>query len=259
MNRVISEISEKDLGKSAIVFSPHPDDETLGCGGTIIKKRRAGAEVNIFFMTDGGKSHRHLISENKLKALRENEALAASRTLGLKENNVVFLEFEDGELSKNQDSAIPEVMEILLSQQPDEIFIPYYKEPAFWSQDHLATNRIATSALQRYRRRAVIYEYPVWFWYHWPWASVPKHSPREFLNFLKNSLIGLNSLRDFRCSVYIGDILELKRAALYKYKSQMTRLIPDPRWLTLGDVSNGEFVECFFQKHEIFHRYLFHG
>jgi len=57
MKHVVSELDEKDLGCTATVFSPHPDDETLGCGGTIIKKKRAGAEVKIFYMTDGRKSH----------------------------------------------------------------------------------------------------------------------------------------------------------------------------------------------------------
>jgi LmbE family N-acetylglucosaminyl deacetylase len=44
-----------------VVFSPHPDDETLGCGSTIIKKKRLGADVTIVFMTDGSKSHPHFI------------------------------------------------------------------------------------------------------------------------------------------------------------------------------------------------------
>jgi len=79
MNRVVSELDEKDLERTAAVFSPHPDDETLGCGGTIIKKKRAGAEVKVFFMTDGRKSHSHLISGDKLKCIRAREAFAASR------------------------------------------------------------------------------------------------------------------------------------------------------------------------------------
>jgi LmbE family N-acetylglucosaminyl deacetylase len=258
MNRVIRELDENDLGRNAIVFSPHPDDETLGCGGTIIKKKRTGAEVKIFFMTDGRKSHPHLISENKLKFIRAREALAASRILGLEENDVAFLEYEDGELSKNRDLAIHKVREILLLQQPDEIFIPYHKEPSMWSEDHLATNRIVLSALQMCKRNAIIYEYPTWFWYYQPWVSLPMGTPKEILSALKQSLVsGLSLLKDFRCSVYIEDVLELKQTALNQHKSQMTRLVSDSRWQTLGDISNGEFLECFFQQHEIFHQKIF--
>jgi LmbE family N-acetylglucosaminyl deacetylase len=257
MNYVMVELNEKDLGRSAIVFSPHPDDETLGCGGTIIKKIRAGAEVKIVFMTDGQKSHQHLISESKLKSMRTNEALAASKKLGVEEA-AVFLGFEDGELSKNQNSAIKKVLKILLSQQLHEIFIPYYKEPLLWSADHLAANRIVLAALQAYGKKVVIYEYPIWYWYHWPWISMPIGNLGRLLVFLKDSLVSpLSLLRDFRCSIFVGDVLELKRDALDQYASQMKRIIPDPRWLTLSDISNGEFLECFFQDHEVFRRYVF--
>jgi len=261
MNRIISEVDESDLERSAVVFSPHPDDETLGCGGTIIRKKRRGADVTIVFMTDGRRSHRHLISEDELKSIRAREALAASHMLGVEKNDVVFFEFECGKLGENQELAISKVIDILVDRKPKEVFVPYYKEPSSWSEDHLATNRIVVSALQIYGRRIVIYEYPIWFWCHWPWASRGStRSMWEILSALKESLLsGLSMLRDFQCSVYIEGVLEIKRAALDQYKSQMTRLIPDPRWQTLPDLSNGEFLACFFQQHEIFRRYSLHG
>jgi len=257
MNYSMSELDANDLGRSAIVFAPHQDDETLGCGGTIIKKKRAGADVSIAFMTDGSRSHSRFIAENELKSIRANEAIAAGRVLGVEENKILFLEFKDGELSKNQDAAVLKVAEILQRQQPDEIFIPYFKETP---PDHFATNRIVVFALQTCRRKVIIYEYPIWFWQHWPWASAPISRRREMLTVLKNSVVsGLSLLRDFGCYVYIRDVLELKSAALNQYQSQMTRLIPDPCWATLGDVSNGEWLACFFQEYEIFWRYSFPG
>jgi LmbE family N-acetylglucosaminyl deacetylase len=258
MDRLTSEIDERDLRRTTAVFSPHPDDETLGCGGTILKKKRAGAEVNIFFMTDGQKSHSHLIPANRLKRIRANAAIAASRMLGLEKDDIAFLEYKDGELSKNTHSAINRVKEILLRQQPDEIFIPHKREPII--KDHSATNKIVLSALRMCRRKTTIYEYPIWLWHHQPWVNVPMDTPKEILSALKQSLISeLSLLKDFRRSVYIGDVLQLKRAILDQYKSQMTRLISDPRWQTLGDLSNGEFLECFFHEHEIFSQYVFNG
>ncbi|MFQ5760307.1 MAG: PIG-L deacetylase family protein [Acidiferrobacterales bacterium] len=254
-NRLMGKLGEDDLARAAVAFSPHFDDETLGCGGTIIKKKRAGADVKIVFMSDGSKSHNHLISEDELKAIRAREALAACRCLGLNASDVFFLGFEEKNLRQHVKSATEQVAEILLQQQPEEIFIPYHKE---FLADHFATNRIVASALQMCGRQPVIYEYPIWFWYHWPWASVPIRSRREMLSIVKNSVVsGLDLLRDFRSWVYIGDVLELKRRALDQYKSQMTRIIPDSRWMTLGDVADGEFLECFFQDREIFRRYRF--
>lgn len=36
-----------------LVFAPHPDDETLGCGGLLSKAKRAGAEILVQFITVG--------------------------------------------------------------------------------------------------------------------------------------------------------------------------------------------------------------
>jgi len=257
MNRIMSELDESDLGRSAVVFSPHPDDETLGCGGTIVRKKRRGADVTIVFMTDGRRSHRHLISEDELKSIRAKEALAATRMLGVEEKDVIFLEFENGKLGENRELAIFKVTNILVDKKPKEVFVTYCKEPSSWSEDHLATNRIVVSALQIYGRKTVIYEYPIGFWCHWPWAlRRPTRSSREIFSALKHVLLsGSSMLRDFRYAVSIEEVLEIKRAALDQYKSQMTRLIPDPRWRTLGDVSNGDFLKCFFQAYEVFRRY----
>lgn len=40
--------------KSIIVFSPHQDDEALGCGGMIALKREQGIPIKVVFVTDGG-------------------------------------------------------------------------------------------------------------------------------------------------------------------------------------------------------------
>jgi LmbE family N-acetylglucosaminyl deacetylase len=207
-------------------------------------------------MTDGRKSHAHLIPEEKLKSIRASEALLATQMLGLEEKDVAFLEYRDGELNNNRDSAVQKVREILQLQKPDEIFIPHHKEPSLWAMDHVAANRIVMSALQTYNRKTTIYEYPIWLWYHKPWIDPSKINIMETLIGLKQILISeLTLLKDFNCSVYIGDVLDLKRAALNQHRSQMIRLIPDLPWQTLGDLSNGEFLECFFQEYEIFHRY----
>lgn len=252
------EYTQGDLKKSAIVFSPHFDDETLGCGGTIIKKKRAGADVKIVFMTDGSKSHSHLISEEKLRVIRKSESLAVGRLLGLTENDVFFLEFEETKLNEQINRAANKVTDILLDQQPDEIFVPYHKEPPLWSLDHLATSAIVLSALQKYRKKLMVYEFPIWLWYYLPIINGLTNGPKNFLFSTKQRLISkLSLLKDFRSYVYIGDILHLKRAALDQYKSQMTRLIPDLHWQTLVDVLNGDFLNYFFQENEIFHQHVY--
>jgi LmbE family N-acetylglucosaminyl deacetylase len=261
INKRIDELDDSRLKRSAVIFSPHPDDETLGCGGTIIRKKKNGAELTIVCVTDGRRSHRHLISESELKLLRAREALAATRLLGLKEKDVIFLEFENGKLNANRRLAVSKVLEIIVDQKPEEIFIPYSKEPLSWSEDHSATNRIVVDALRSCDEKPVIYEYPIWFWYYWPWIlRASKLSLRQILNASEKSVLSsLSLLKDFRCGVYVRDVLKIKREALDQYKSQMTRLVPDPRWQTLDDLSSGDFLECFFQEREIFRQYRLTG
>ena len=112
------EWDQKQLKRSALVFAPHQDDETLGCGGTIIHKKQAGADLKIVFMTDGSKSHSHLITERELKNIRREEALAAAQKLGLKERDVIFLEVKDGTLDNNVISTIQRVSNIILDFLP---------------------------------------------------------------------------------------------------------------------------------------------
>ena len=161
-------------------------------------------------------------------------------------------------LQELQDIAVPKVKQIIWEHKPEEIFIPYEGEPLLWSEDHLATTKIVKTALQSYPHNLTIYEYPIWFWFHWPWVELFNRKEPLKSIIIKNTFaykFGLSLLQDFRCSVYIGDILQHKLAALSEHKSQMTRLLPESDWATLSDVSNGDFLKCFFQEHEIFRRY----
>lgn len=243
----------EDLARSAIVFAPHQDDETLGCGGTIIRKRQAGAEVSVVFLTDGSGSHPQFMSADELRALRYEEALAATGLLGLSPDDVNFLMFPDGALQQHHEAAVVAVSEILRVQQPEEVFVPYYQDPP---PDHLATNRAVREALARLGSQAVVYEYPVWYWWNWPHVRLAG-TLRQRLSALRSSLktrAGVGFWTELRHACYVGDVLEQKRAALAAHRSQMERLVADPRWLTLGDVANGEFLACFFQPWERFFR-----
>ena len=93
-----------------IVFSPHPDDESLGAGGLIQRVLGTGGKVKIIFITSGdgfpeGVERENHISHPTAKDYRRygverrEEALKATATLGVKEQDVVFLGYPDGGLS----------------------------------------------------------------------------------------------------------------------------------------------------------------
>ncbi|MDJ0677134.1 MAG: PIG-L deacetylase family protein [Calothrix sp. MO_167.B42] len=249
------ELDSKQLEGSAIIFAPHQDDETLGCGGTIIRKKQAGADLKIVFMTDGSSSH-SLIDSQELKAIRREEALAAAKKLGVEPWDVIFLEVKDGKLSNNIMPTIQRVSNIIIDFLPQEIFIPYGEDGP---PDHNVTNHIVIAALKKCEFSATIYEYPIWFWNHWPWTQGTSKE-KNLLSFFKSNLIPeLNLQKEFRTSVYIGDVLERKQAALNEHKSQFSELIPHPHWWTLQRVSQGEFLECFLQNYELFCQYKIRG
>ena len=250
VQRAATDLGEADLRRSAIIFAPHYDDETLGCGGTIIKKKRAGAELAIAFLTDGSVSHHGRLDKQELSALRHREGLAAARVLGVEDSNVLALQFPDGELSRKVEDAIPRVIEVLRERCPEQIFVPYRYD---WTPDHVATNRIVSEAVRLVGSAATLYEYPVWFWGHWPWAS-RRHLERTRANgWLRNSAVAFARLRrERKTRVYIADVARQKRTALDEHASQMCRPAGEASWPVLSDVWDGAFLECFFQDFEIF-------
>ena len=237
---------------SAVVFAPHQDDETLGCGGTIILKREAGTPMTLVFMTDGSRSHRRFMNEDKLRQVRNNEALAAAKTLGLSAPDVHFLNFANDELGRFHRAAVPEVLAILQRQRPSEVFVPYRTDG---TPDHEDTYKIVLEAVGKAGLSLRLYEYPIWFWNQWPWVSQNLPLDRSIRKAIGRMLwagFGLRAFAEFRSGVFVGDILERKREALGKHRSQMTELMPGVGWPTLSDVSDGEFLNCFFQEYEIF-------
>lgn len=248
-----TELADEDLCRSAIVFAPHFDDETLGCGGTIAKKKALGADVTIAFMTDGTGSHAGMMAADELAAVRKAEGYAAARVLGVDAHDVHAFGFTDSKLSAHADEAIRRVGELLRSTRPRQAFLPYQHDRL---ADHMATHRIVTSAMEASGMTFTVYEYPIWYWQHWPWVSMEHLPRRSWWTAMRESIrstVGL--LRERRCRAGLSDAEQRKKyAALAEHRSQTTRLLQDAQWPILSDVWDGDFLACCFQKQEIFVR-----
>lgn len=247
--------TDAELRRSALVISPHQDDETLGCGGTILRKRAAGADVWVVFMTDGRQSHGHLMPAAELAGLRKAEAMAACQVLGVAQERVFFLDYPDGSLGAHRPAATEQVAALLARYDPAEVYLPYRAEP---TADHQAAHDIGRAALAQAGTARTVLEYPVWYWHHWPWVSLRQSDKRESWSVLRHTvqaMAGLRLARDFRFGVPIAGVREQKLAALQEHHTQMTPFLPDANWLTLHDVANGEFLNCLLQDYELFYRY----
>ena len=69
--------------KKILVIVAHPDDEVLGCGGTIAKLIDQSCQVKVIFLSDGESSRLQKASKKK-NDYRKNCAKKAMRILGLK-------------------------------------------------------------------------------------------------------------------------------------------------------------------------------
>jgi LmbE family N-acetylglucosaminyl deacetylase len=151
-----------------LVVAPHPDDESLGCGGLIAAKAGAGHDVQVAFLTDGAASHplHPLVGPEALARRRRAEAADAISVLGLKPDQAHFLDAPDGTLDRldpNQIAALTARLSDLVRQfRPTETFVTYRHDG---STEHAAAFRLTAAAL-RAAGGGRLLEYPVWAWWN---------------------------------------------------------------------------------------------
>ena len=123
-----------------LIIAPHPDDETLGCGGAICHHVRHGDRASAVFLTSGELGLKRLPRE-KAWAVREAEARKAAGTLGLRET--FFLRCSDWMLGDEIQKAARLLRPILKHTEPKLIYLPH---PLDGHPDHQAAFRILRAA-----------------------------------------------------------------------------------------------------------------
>lgn len=141
--------------RKVLVLSPHPDDDIIGCGGTIYKYHLKGAEITSVYMTDGRKGDPKY-NEEELVSTRREETKKASAIIGI--DNLVFLDNRDSELASNS-KTIKEVSQIIKDIKPEAVFLPFLLDN---HPDHMATSNIFIEAMRVSDVKAVCYGYEIW-------------------------------------------------------------------------------------------------
>ncbi len=192
--------------KSALIFAPHQDDESLGCAGIIALKREQGIRVKVVFITDGGGSHsgHPTITREEIVQIRRVEALAALNILGVEPTDIHFLNQRDGALHKQTETerqqTIDKMAGILSEFQPGEVYITHRQDR---SRDHETSYKLMTEALAQAKLTVEVWEYAIWL--------------------LWNSLLGRNLTKKELAGAYrlsIDSVVSKKRQALETYRSQ---------------------------------------
>jgi len=178
----------KNESLHVVVFSPHPDDDILGCGGSIAHHVEQGDEVSVVYMTSGEKgSGKELCKNITLAMTREHEANQALNFLGV--NDRYFLRLPDGGLQSAAGS-LQRVSNILDKHQPDVIYIPHEYDN---HTDHIATNKIVLKSISRNLTiKPLILQYEV-------------HTPLQAYDFILD----------------IEQYIEMKKTAIQFHKTQI--------------------------------------
>jgi LmbE family N-acetylglucosaminyl deacetylase len=124
-----------------LVFAPHPDDETFGMGGCLLKARNQQVDTHVVFITDGalggdGDDKAALIQE------RINEATLATSFLGVK--TIHFFGEPDRDLQVC-DRLVAKIESLLQELKPQSIFFP---TPMEYHPDHRATAELVWQSVQ---------------------------------------------------------------------------------------------------------------
>lgn len=128
---------------NVLVIAPHPDDESIGCGGALCLHARRGDRVTAVFLTSGELGLKRLPRE-KAMALRESEARKAAKILKLAD--LFFLRCGDWNLNAEISRAATLLKPILKRIKPKIIYLPH---PDEWHPDHKAALPIVRAALRR--------------------------------------------------------------------------------------------------------------
>lgn len=114
---------ESMTGKTVLVFTPHPDDELFGAGGTIALLNQRHNKVYIVIYTNDDKgSYDPEMSSQKLARIRKAEEEAAETVLGTPKENILWMGYDDGMLEyAPQPKLVEEATAIIRRIRPDAL------------------------------------------------------------------------------------------------------------------------------------------
>lgn len=191
--------------KKVLVFAPHPDDEILGCGGTMIKHINAGDEVYVCVVTKGCLP---LFPPEDTEKTR-SEARACHQYIGVKKS--FFLDFPAVMIDKeNRYEVNGQILEVIKKVNPDEVYIPHWGD---MQKDHQIVADACMVALRpKYEPKVKkIYSYETMSETAW-------NAPNVQNEFIPNVFVD------------ITETIDKKIEALAFFKTQLS-LFPDARSL----------------------------
>ena len=194
---------------TCLILAPHPDDESLGCGGLIAMCAAADRMPLVVVLTDGAGSHPNSrdFPPDRLRALRALEVREAAACLGLPPDRLVLLRQPDTAAPHGGPAfaaVVAQLVRLIRDQSAcTAILAPWGHDPHC---DHTAASLIAAAVAESTGIEHLAF--PVWGWTLATETPIPA-----------GSAVG--------CRLDISPFLDAKRAALKAHRSQYGELIAD--------------------------------
>ena len=196
------------MSHSILILAAHPDDEVLGCGGTIAKLADEGAIIHVAFLADGvfSRADAQIKQQEELR-IRRAAAQKACDILGVK--SVSFGDFPDNRMDTVALLDITKALENLIAEYMPEVVFTHHAGDV--NIDHRRMHEAAVTACRPQRGHPVktllCFEVPSSTEWQLP-GSAPVFAPNWFVD--------------------ISDTLDRKFAALDAYAAEL-RDWPHPR------------------------------
>ena len=131
----------------------HPDDESLGFGGTLAKYAAEGVDIHLLTATrgDAGRYRGHRPGETDhpgqaaLGAIRETELRAAASVLGVRE--LSLLDYRDQQLDRANPHEVIAAIGSHVRRVRPEVVVTFGPDGAYGHPDHIAISQFATAAI----------------------------------------------------------------------------------------------------------------
>jgi len=137
-------VEEKLPARNVLVIAPHADDESIGCGGTLCRHVKSGAQASVVFCTSDSEA-------------REREATQALKVLGI--TGSVNLGYKIESLKDARDLG-DKLAAVIADKKPEIVFLPFFLDN---HEDHRAVSEALVSFYVGKKTDFMIYAYPVWF------------------------------------------------------------------------------------------------
>ena len=184
------------MNKKVLIIVAHPDDEILGCGGTIARHIESQDDVHVIFTSDGVTSRRNV--NHKEVSKRKQNAKNASDILGVK-NKPIFLGFPDNRMDTIALLEVVQALELVINKIKPKIVYTHHSGDL--NIDHQITHQAVITACRPQPGFSVeeIYSFEVLSSTEWSTNNT----------FIPNYFVDISS------------VLELKMSAIKAYNDEL--------------------------------------